>query len=704
MCSESYVSQTENMVGPLGIDYHYAYSCSFSGYSFLFYFLIFLWVIFLMSMLAHTASNYFSPTLGSICDKLNLAYDIAGVTFLALGNGAPDFFSLIASFSGDVDVLVAVGALLGGGVFISTIVVGLVATFCPCEVSKYVFLRDISFHLFAVFCVSFIALIRNVHIAIAISFLFFYCVYVATVTSASLMKSLRKKDRSKKPSVSGDVALSTFNSNAVQTAFWHKSATSSVLSSHGMGEEAKDPLAGPPQSQPQSHAAPGGYSFLIVDPDEDDDEDNAKSTAGDDDEEEGGRTKNISGGFAPAFELIIDENYYSLQNSLLHDNEEEGDGQEDSRDDAGSGSGSNPLIRKSGSLTESLLPNAALSSDDASEPTVLDGVLDGSVGARSLKKSDRRLYKNVINFLYWRQWMLQRRVRHGLCSVSEWQRYSLARKCLVLLWLPGTVARDLTIPTLDDQNWSKLYAVCHPFTIPLFIQFLLGFSHRKVGPVPVPALCLLAGIAPACVVYVMTHQVRPPSFGAPSFPCLNLNLICVEQGAQGEVVQHPVVAAGLRHVHLLDLHAGGRADLVSVQSGGHPELAAGLPGPHGAGLGELRGRPVHEYRRGAAGPGRDGHGGLLRGPHFQHPGGAGRFPGIRGLQELSQALLLRAGYVLHPVAGLPVSVAVLHNGHRELQKLQDRSVVWNIFGHFVYFVFALPSNFGGILIGLIIIH
>ena len=40
-----------------------------------------------------------SPTLAKICENLNHNYNVAGVTFLAFGNGAPDVFSSLSSFT-----------------------------------------------------------------------------------------------------------------------------------------------------------------------------------------------------------------------------------------------------------------------------------------------------------------------------------------------------------------------------------------------------------------------------------------------------------------------------------------------------------------------------------------------------------------------------------------------------------------------------
>lgn len=97
-CSQGYAwGDNPDYSGPIGLDY-----CSFyQSVPYVGMLLMMAMVCWLMHMLAQTASNYFSPTLSTICDKLQLPYDIAGVTLLALGNGAPDFFSLIASFSGD---------------------------------------------------------------------------------------------------------------------------------------------------------------------------------------------------------------------------------------------------------------------------------------------------------------------------------------------------------------------------------------------------------------------------------------------------------------------------------------------------------------------------------------------------------------------------------------------------------------------------
>ena len=49
-------------------------------------------MIVLMYILTSSADEYLSPSLEFLTEKLKLSESVAGVTLLALGNGAPDVF------------------------------------------------------------------------------------------------------------------------------------------------------------------------------------------------------------------------------------------------------------------------------------------------------------------------------------------------------------------------------------------------------------------------------------------------------------------------------------------------------------------------------------------------------------------------------------------------------------------------------------
>ncbi|DBA91713.1 TPA: hypothetical protein ACH3X1_003309 [Trebouxia sp. C0004] len=54
-------------------------------------------LLLLFRILGSTAENFFSPILTQLSQELGLPPRLAGVTFLALGNGAPDISSSIAA-------------------------------------------------------------------------------------------------------------------------------------------------------------------------------------------------------------------------------------------------------------------------------------------------------------------------------------------------------------------------------------------------------------------------------------------------------------------------------------------------------------------------------------------------------------------------------------------------------------------------------
>ena len=64
---------------------------------------------------AHTYTHSFCPALTVMSQVLRLSQNVAGVTLLAFGNGAPDIFSAYAAISqpDDKRASLAIGALFG---------------------------------------------------------------------------------------------------------------------------------------------------------------------------------------------------------------------------------------------------------------------------------------------------------------------------------------------------------------------------------------------------------------------------------------------------------------------------------------------------------------------------------------------------------------------------------------------------------------
>ncbi|XP_007468637.1 PREDICTED: sodium/potassium/calcium exchanger 6, mitochondrial isoform X1 [Lipotes vexillifer] len=139
------------------------------------------WLLYLFLILGVTAAKFFCPNLSAISTTLKLSHNVAGVTFLAFGNGAPDIFSALVAFSGPRTAGLAFGALFGAGVLVTTVVAGGIAILHPFTAASRPFLRDIIFYMVAVFLI-FTALYRGrVTLAWALGYLGFYVFYVVTV-------------------------------------------------------------------------------------------------------------------------------------------------------------------------------------------------------------------------------------------------------------------------------------------------------------------------------------------------------------------------------------------------------------------------------------------------------------------------------------------------------------------------------------------
>ncbi|XP_063470611.1 mitochondrial sodium/calcium exchanger protein isoform X2 [Symphalangus syndactylus] len=139
------------------------------------------WLLYLFLILGVTAAKFFCPNLSAISTTLKLSHNVAGVTFLAFGNGAPDIFSALVAFSDPHTAGLALGALFGAGVLVTTVVAGGITILHPFMAASRPFFRDIVFYMVAVF-LTFLMLFRGrVTLAWALGYLGLYVFYVVTV-------------------------------------------------------------------------------------------------------------------------------------------------------------------------------------------------------------------------------------------------------------------------------------------------------------------------------------------------------------------------------------------------------------------------------------------------------------------------------------------------------------------------------------------
>lgn len=515
--------------GPLGVDYRRLYECSLGGddgglvLRCLFLLSLLCWNVALIHLLGSTAGNYLSPTLGKICERLNLSYNVAGVTFLAFGNGAPDVFSSIASFLGGEDApMIGLNALLGGSMFVCTVVVGSIAILSPCELSARVFLRDVGFHMVAVSAVAVIAAQQDVTLPMAASLFAIYLSYVATVLGSSWYEQ-RVAAASAQALVSTAIVPGSEPvalGSSLQTAFWHGRASPGPKSDSA----AAQPLPpSSPSSSSSSSTVPAPYTFLILDEDGED----RGAEEGDDD-----RTITLSGGLiSPAFSGTIIEDYYSAgaasSSSSSSSSASSSSSSSSSRRESKSGRDpwSNMTVQPqpapslwpswgASPLRVKLLPeedcDLEMETLGGPEGERGRGASFGSMWNGADGRMSARPGSGGLGALYWQQWLLQRRIRKDVLSSEFWNSSSAWQRALIVLEFPAVLMRDMSIPTLQPESWSKVHAVLHPLVAPLVLLLALGDVNQRVHGLPVPVLSLLLGAPAAVLVLLVTHHSRPP--------------------------------------------------------------------------------------------------------------------------------------------------------------------------------------------------
>lgn len=165
---------------PAFIPYLTLYYCNLDHLQPLSFVILVLWNAMLFSTIGIAASDFFSVNLSTIATTLGLSESLAGVTFLALGNGSPDVFSTFAAMGSNSSSM-AIGELIGAAGFITAVVAGSMALIREFRVSKRTFIRDISFFIVAASFTFFMLLDGHLYSWECVSMIGFYCFYVIVV-------------------------------------------------------------------------------------------------------------------------------------------------------------------------------------------------------------------------------------------------------------------------------------------------------------------------------------------------------------------------------------------------------------------------------------------------------------------------------------------------------------------------------------------
>lgn len=161
-----------------------------------------LWLGLLFTTIGIAASDFFCINLSTIASILGMSESMAGVTFLAFGNGSPDVFSTFAAMSSHSGSL-AVGELIGAAGFITAVVAGSMALVREFRVGKKTFVRDVGFFIVAAsFSIAFLS-DGALHMWECCVMVAFYLFYVVVVVVWHWYLGRRRKRREREAAARG---------------------------------------------------------------------------------------------------------------------------------------------------------------------------------------------------------------------------------------------------------------------------------------------------------------------------------------------------------------------------------------------------------------------------------------------------------------------------------------------------------------------
>lgn len=146
------------------------------------------YLITLFRVLGSTAEDYFSPSLEMFSTKLGLPPRFAGVSLLALGNGAADVSATMNAITSDPTngYQMSLGALTGSSMFIGTVVAGAVVVTADGVPCRGALIRDIIMYLITIGTIFSFLWSGSIGAAAISTFVWLYITFVLVVLAADI--------------------------------------------------------------------------------------------------------------------------------------------------------------------------------------------------------------------------------------------------------------------------------------------------------------------------------------------------------------------------------------------------------------------------------------------------------------------------------------------------------------------------------------
>ncbi|KAG5677105.1 hypothetical protein PVAND_006888 [Polypedilum vanderplanki] len=111
-------------------------------------FIVFIICLYMFITLGTTADKFFCPALAVISKLFGLSENLSGITLMAFGNGAPDIFTSLFNTEDDTELMYT--QLLGGAVYVTGFIIGIIMLIYPFNLPKKNYIRDVIFFIISV--------------------------------------------------------------------------------------------------------------------------------------------------------------------------------------------------------------------------------------------------------------------------------------------------------------------------------------------------------------------------------------------------------------------------------------------------------------------------------------------------------------------------------------------------------------------------